>query len=200
MVNNKKYDFSFTASSLRLNEMLLVAQAIYDNREIDYVNDLGGGKSSTGKRMMSEFKKRISYMTSPEIEILLGGDLITQKQMALITVCKCYGFIREFVIEVVREKLLVYDYQITDGDYISFYRRKYETHEEMESLTQLTEKKIKQVTFKILEQSGIIDNIKKRTIQPQIVDHKLLRIIVEDNVNWLKVLLLSDMDIEKVKE
>ena len=200
MIETNKYDFSFTASSLRLNEMLLVALAYHDGVEVDYTNDLGGGKSSTGKRMLSEFKKRISNMTSEQLEVLLNGDLITQKQMTLVSVCKSYSFIREFIIEVVREKLLVYDCQITDGDYISFYRRKFDLHEEMESLTDLTEKKIKQVTFKILEQAGLINDIKNRIIQPQIIDYKLIKAIVQDNPNWLKVLLVSDMDIQRAKE
>lgn len=139
-------------------------------------------------------------MTPSQIEVLLESDLITQKQMAFVSVCKSYGFIRDFVIEVVREKYLVYDYQITEGDYISFYRRKYDLHDEMDTLTELTEKKIKQVTFKILEQAGLIDSIKSRIIQPQIIDFKLMNVIVQDNPNWLKVLLVSDMDIERTKK
>ena len=200
MTKTDKYDFSFTASSLRLNEMLLVARAIKDGVEIDYTNDLGGGKSSTGKRMLAEFKKRISHLTPNQLEILLSGDLVTQKQMTLVSVCKSYSFIREFIVEVVREKVLVYDYQITDGDYISYYRRKVDLHEEMDSLTELTEKKIKQVTFKILEQAGLINDIKNRIIQPQIIDYKLMKALVQENPNWLKVLLVSDTDIQRAKE
>jgi len=199
MIDTDKYDFSFTALSLRLNEMLLVAEAAKDGKEIDYVNELGGGKSSTGKRMFSEFKKRLAFLTPKQIEILLESSLVTQKQIALVSICKSYGFIRDFVIEVLREKLLLYDYEITEGDYISFYRRKFELHEEMDSLTELTEKKIRQVTFKILEQAGLINDIKSRIIQPQIIEFKLIKAIVQDNPNWLKVLLLSDMDIERAK-
>jgi hypothetical protein len=200
MTKTNKYDFSFTASSLRLNEMLLVARASYDGVEVDYTNELGGGKSSTGKRMLSEFNKRISHLTREQLDVLLNGDLVSQKQLTLVSVCKPYSFIREFIVEVVREKVLVYDYQITDGDYISFYRRKFDLHEEMDSLTELTEKKIKQVTFKILEQAGLINDIKNRIIQPQIIDYKLMKALVQDNPNWLKVLLVSDMDIQRAKE
>ena len=200
MVKTNKYDFSFTASSLRLNEMLTVARAKSEGIELDYVNNLGGGKSSTGKRMFSEFNKRLSFMTPKQIEILLNSDLVTQKQIAFVSVCKTYGFIRDFVIEVVREKFLVYDNQITEGDYISFYRRKHDLHDEMETITELTEKKIKQVTFKILEQAGLIDTIKSRIIQPQIIDFKLMDAIVQDNPNWLQVLLVSDMDVERTKK
>lgn len=200
MTKTNKYDFSFTASSLRLNEMLLVARAFHDGVEVDYTNELGGGKSSTGKRMLSEFKKRISHLTSAQLDVLLNSDLVTQKQLTLVSVCKPYSFIRDFVVEVVREKILVYDYQITDGDYISFYRRKFDLHEEMDSITELTEKKIKQVTFKILEQAGLINDIKNRIIQPQIIDYKLMKALVQDNPNWLKVLLVSDTDIQRAKE
>ena len=149
--------------------------------------------------MFSEFKKRLAFLTPKQIEILLESNLVTQKQIALVSICKSYGFIRDFVVEVLREKLLLYDYEITEGDYISFYRRKFELHEEMDSLTELTEKKIRQVTFKILEQAGLINDIKSRIIQPQIIEFKLIKAIVQDNPNWLKVLLLSDMDIERSK-
>ena len=199
-MKTNKYDFSFTASSLRLKEMILVTKALHGNKEVDYVNDLGNGKSSTGKRMLSEFKKRFSHLTNEQVEVLLKSDLVTQKQITLVSICKSYGFIRDFIIEVVREKLLVYDYEINDGDYISFYRRKYDLHDEMDTITELTEKKIKQVTFKILEQAGLINDIKNRIIQPQIIDYNLLKAIVNDNPNWLKVLLISDIDIERAKE
>ncbi|MCZ2489272.1 DUF1819 family protein [Aquirufa antheringensis] len=195
-----KYDFSFTASSLRLPELLLVAKAIIDGREIDVLNELGGGKTTTGKRMYAEFLKRLNCLTKEQLEILVNSDLITQKQIALLANCKAYSFIRDFIIEVVREKLLVYDYDITDGDYLRFYRRKLDVHEELQGITEQTEKKIKQVLFKILEQSGIINDIKNRVIQPQLLDFKLMEAIAKDNPNWLKVLLVSDYDIARVNE
>jgi hypothetical protein len=198
MVEN--YDFSFTASSLRMNEMLLVARATIENRKIDITNELGGGKSVTGKRMLAEFKKRVSKMSLCEIQLFVNSDLTIQKQLAFIAICKTYFFIRDFVIEVLREKLLIYDYQITEGDYITFYRRKLELHPEMEKLTPITEKKVRQVTFKILEQAGLIDSVKSKLIQPQIIDFKLMDAVIKGaNKKWLQVLLMSDMDIATFK-
>lgn len=199
MIETAKYDFSFTAASLRLNEMLLVANAIREGKAIDYTNDLGGGKSATGKRMLFEFNKRISNLTEQELTLLIEGDLTTKKHVALIAICKTYGIIKDFVIEVLREKFMVYDYEITDGDYISFYRRKAELHEKMESLSELTEKKVKQVIFKILVEVGLINDIKHKIIQPQLIAGNLVSAIVKDNPYWLKTLLVSDRDIEKLK-
>jgi hypothetical protein len=200
MIESEKYGFSFTASSLRLNEMILVASAIAENRKLDYINELGGGKSTTGKRMLVEFERRISNLTPRQADILINGDFLSQKQIAFLCVCKTYLFIRDFVVEVLREKILVFDYQITEGDYISFYRRKLDLHPEMDKITELTEKKIKQVTFKILEQAGIIDSIKFKVIQPQIIDKKVMDEIALENPNWLKVLFLSDMDIKAIRK
>jgi len=200
MIETEKYSFSFTTSSLRLNEMILVAIAIAEKREIDYINELGGGNSKTGRKMLSEFEKRISNLTPRQTDILVNGDFLSQKQIAFLSTCKTYLFIRDFVVEVLREKILVFDYQITEGDYISYYRRKLDLHPEMDRLTDITQKKIKQVTFKILEQAGIIDSIKSKVIQPQIIDRKVTDAIVSDNPNWLKVLFISDMDITTMKK
>lgn len=200
MIDNEKYGFSFTASSLRLNEMILVATALAEKRELDYINELGGGKSTTGKRMLVEFEKRMTNLTPRQADILINGDFLSQKQIAFLSVCKTYLFIRDFVVEVLREKILVFDYQITEGDYISFYRRKLDLHPEMDTITELTEKKIKQVTFKILEQAGIIDSIKAKVIQPQIIYKKVMDAIALDNPNWLKVLFMSDMDITAIRK
>ena len=53
-MTDTKYRFSFTASSLRLRDMVTVGTHKLDNSEVDFVNELGGGKSSTGKRIFSE--------------------------------------------------------------------------------------------------------------------------------------------------
>ena len=198
MVDVHKYDFSFTASSLRLNELCLVARHQFEGTTIDYVNELGNGNSSTGKRMLAEFDKRLSFLTDKELQMLVHGDLISQKQIAFLSVCKAHAFIRDFVIEVLRDKILIFDYDITEGEYLSFFRRKNELHLEMDDLTDITQYKLKQVIFKILEQAGVIDSVKNKVIQPQLLDAKLIATVANDNKQWLKVFFMSDMDIENI--
>lgn len=193
-----KYNFSFTAASLRLNDLRLVAIHKSNNTNIDSARELGNGKSSTGKRILSELIKRLSFLTQGEIDILINGDLTSQKQIAFLAVCKTHAFIRDFVIEVLRDKFLMFDYQITNGDYLSFYRRKNELHLEMDNLTEITLNKIRQVTFKILEQAGIIDSVKNKILQVQILDEKLISTIAKDNKIWLKLFFISDIDIKNI--
>lgn len=196
---NDTYDFSFTAASLRVNDMVTVAE--YKNREedIDGVSVFGSGNSSTGNRLLVEFEKRLAVLSSAQIDILIHGDLDSQKQIALLSVCKCHLFIRDFLVEVLREKVLLFDYQITEVDYITFYRRKREEQEEMNGLSDNSVSKVRQVTFKMLEQAGIIDNIKKRNIEPQLLSNKLIKAIAKENKEWLKIYFMSDLDIEKIE-
>ena len=196
MLHNSKYRFSFTAASLRLNDMISIANHKLEAVEFDYINKLGNGKSSTGIRMFTELNSRISRLTVEQLNLLVDGDLEIQKQIAFLSICKTYDFIRDFTIEVLREKLLVFDYEISEGDYISFYRRKTELHPEMDNLTEVTQNKVKQVTFKILEQSGVIDNIRNKIIQPQLLYDRVIKVIEKDSSEWLKIFFFSDLDIK----
>lgn len=198
MIEVTKYDLSFTSLSLRANDMFKVARSLVADSSFDYLNELGYGKEATGIRHYREIKKRLENLSEFQLELFLKADLITKKQIAFLAVCKTYTFIRDFCVEVLKEKLLVYDYDITEGEFISFYRRKYEIHPEMESLTDKTENKIKQVTFKILEQAGIINNIKERILQPQLLSNEIVQAIVSDNKEWLKVFMLSDEEINNL--
>ncbi|MEO1263495.1 MAG: DUF1819 family protein [Bacteroidota bacterium] len=198
MTENHTYDFSYTGFSLRLTETLKVAKAKRENGEFNAVTEIGGGKVSTTKKFLQEINKRLEALTDEQLGLLIDGDLITQKQMAFLAVCKVHHFIRDFCVEVFREKMLVFDYEITEGDYISFFRRKSDLHPEMEELTESSQKKIRQVTFKMLEQAGLIDDVKTRMIQPQFLHWQVRGAIAADDINFLKIFLTSDKDIANV--
>ncbi|MAM30279.1 MAG: hypothetical protein CMC13_14775 [Flavobacteriaceae bacterium] len=196
MVIESIYDFSFTGFSLRLKEMVKVATAKSQNIEFNAVQEIGNGNTKTTKNFLNDINKRLNSLTEEELTLFVEGDLHTQRQIAFLSVCKVHGYIRDFVVEVLREKVLVYDYQISEGEYLSFHRRKLDERSKMNDFSELTHKKIRQVLFKILEQAGIIDNTKNKEIQPQLVDSKLMRIIANDDKEWLKLFFVSDTDIE----
>jgi len=195
MSDSTKYQFGFTTSSLRLKEMIIVAQHLVEQKEMDYVNELGNGKEKTGRSMFYELRKRIETLTNEQRELLANGNLNEQRSIAFLAVCKTYGFIRDFVVEVLRDKCSVYDFEISTGDYFTFFHRKSDQHAEMEELSEETEKKIRQVIFKILEQAEIIDSIKYKTIQTQFIEASVLAAIKVDDLDWLKIFLISDDDI-----
>ncbi len=200
--HSKKYSFGFTAASLRLNETVKIERVFREGGYADYSEIgnreeiIGKGNKRTSIREFRELINRLQKLTQEQKNVLLNGNLTTQKQIAFLGVCKHYRFIREFAVEVLREKMLVYDFQLTDADYFSFERRK----GELEGLADSTKRKVKQVLLKILEQAGLIDNVKSQRIQIQILGQSVTDAIMNENPQWLKIFLYNDGDILKLKQ
>ena len=138
-------------------------------------------------------------MTPDQTAILIRGDLISQKQIAFLSVCKRYTFIRDFAVDVIRDKVLVFDYQLNESDYKSFINSKLSLHTELEEFSESTLKKAKQVMFRILEQAGIINNPVDKQIQPQILQQDVINATVRDDPAWLKIFMMSDKDIKQLR-
>jgi len=200
-----KYILSFTALSLRLNEMVKVAKDVAEKDISDLMEVresrvvFNSVKNRTSDREFREIRKRLEKLTPDQMNTLIHGDLISQKQIAFLAVCKHYDFIRDFVIEVIRDKSLVYDYHINESDYNSFITNRIDAHPELEEFNDSTLKKAKQVIFHILEQAGIIDSAVDKTIQPQIIQADVIRAVAKDDPAWLKIFMMSDKDIMQLK-
>jgi|GEM_PF-286534 len=196
---------SFTVASLRLNEMVKVAQYFieYDVLDLKQVKNadiiFSGMKSLTFEKTFYQIRKRLETLTPVQIEILANGDLISQKKIAFLSVCKCYSFIRDFTIEVIRDKVLMYDYQINETDFNSFIKNKLQEYPKLDGYSTSTFNKAKQVLFLILEQVGIIDNVRDKRIQLQILHPTVIKAIADDDPSWLKIFMIPDRDIKQLK-
>lgn len=205
MKDQPKYSLAFTAASLRLNDMVMAAKAIKEHGIADYRElsemhvDFKSGKAETSRRSFREIRNRLIQLTSDQLEILAEGSLIQQKQIAFLAVCKHYIFIKDFVIEVLWDKTMVFNYQINESDFNSFINRKISQQPELELFSETTLKKAKQVLFHILEQVGIINNTKDKMIQPQLLDASILKAIAQDDPQWLRIFMIPDQDINQIK-
>lgn len=205
MIQKSDNLLAFAVYSLRLNEMVYVAQYALGNGILDLEQVrtadiiLGSVKSISFEKTFYQVRKRIKTLTLSQMEILAHGDLISQKQIALLSVCKCYIFIKDFIIEVLREKVLVFDYQLNETDFNSFVKNKIQEYPQLEKYRTSTFDKATQVLFLMLEQAGIIDNTKDKRIQPQLLSPIVMKAITEEDRNLLKIYLLSDRDIKEFK-
>jgi hypothetical protein len=198
-MDKRKYRFSFTGASLMLPEMIELASSTIntDPEQINKADIIRGQKANTIGTQFREIRIRVEALTSSQLEILAKGDTQAQKHIALLAICKAYAFIRDFILEVLRDKVLAYDYQITEGEYATFCKRKTEDHPELEDLRESTSQKIKQVTFKVLEQTGLIDNARSKKINLQLVDQAVISAVVKDDPEWLKIYFMSDDEVLK---
>jgi hypothetical protein len=187
----KRYRFSFTAASLQVPLMIELAMKIIE-QEITpdqlMPEDIGKERSKTNKRGLTEMKIRLNTLLREEIELLAYGDANEQRYISLIAFARSYLFFRDFVIEVIAEKIVVFDFYLTDMDYNAFFNKKTLDHPEADDLTDSTKDKIKRVCFKVLELGGLINNIKERKIIIPILSQRLSSIL-ENKRQDLKLLL-----------
>jgi hypothetical protein len=205
-VLEKTYSYSFTAASMKFLDFMRLVRYMDDERHNLEMEDIDPNvimlrtNSRTNKREFQELIKRYKLLTENQKAVLSQTDVTGQRQIAMLGICKAYPFIQDFIIEVVRDKYLSLDFQLTDGDYQTFINRKLHLHPELEGFSDSTEKKARQVVWKILEESGIINNTNERHILPQFVDRKVINAILSDDVNLLKIFLMTERDIKQLKE
>lgn len=174
----KSYLLSFTAASLSLNESVRIAELYFaqsnwtDVRKVlQKDNLLQSRTSSRTVRVSQELIKRLKLLNNPQLELLVEGSLPEQKYILWLSVCKTYKFIEEFSVEVLHEKFLSRNLKITDLDYDAFFNRKAEWNEKLQGITDMTRKKIRQVTFLMMKEAELISE-----------DHEILRAMLSNRL------------------
>ena len=191
---------SFTTGGLFFNESLQVAELyekIHDwQKTRDQVlseNLLQARTESSAKRRIREICSRLKLLTENQLQLLLSGSRQEQQYLLWIAVCKRYSFIREFIVEVVREKYLRMNLHLQPRNYEIFFKDKAEWHEELEQLRDSTQAKLKQVLFKTMREAEIISH--ENMIIPGLLTEQLTKVLAADNPSWLAALPVSNMDI-----
>lgn len=207
MVKNTKYTFSFIGASALIAETLVIAEEyerLKDWKAVEQYlienNLLNKLKQVTFKREFSEIKKRIALLTSDQLHIMIHGELDEAKAIILLSLAKTYLFFREFVVEILRNKYLMFDTMLTETDYIKFFNAKSLVHPELNEITDMTAAKVKQVVFKLLEQVGLITHIKNGTILKPFLSTQVLTVIIEDDPSLLTVFLVPNETIKNVHQ
>lgn len=198
----RDYSLSFTAASLMVHETEQILSLYQEHKDWDIVgklviddNYLQKGTISTRKREFVELKKRLIGLDDNWINFSKNATRDEMKLFTLFLCAKTYRLIYEFLSEVVKMKLLSYDYQILNSDYERFIQAKMASSAKLQSCTESTINKIKQVIFKILEQATLIDNVRAKNIQRPFISQELINVVLKTDPKYLASLMLSDTDI-----
>ncbi len=205
MVHKTKYSFSFTGASALIAETMVIAEE-YDRlknwkaveKSLIDNNLLNKVKQATFKREFSEIKKRLSLLTQDQIQLMIQGSLDDAKALILLSLVKAYSFFRDFIVEVVRHKYLLFDTIVSEIDYIKFINAKSINHDELNAITEVTAKKVKQVIFKLLEQVGLITQTKNGSILKPMLNKKVIDVIIDDDPALLNAFLFSNEEIKSL--
>jgi len=207
VVNSIKYSFSFTGASALITETLVIAEEYHKLNDWSAVqislsdnNHLNKVKEGTFKREFSEIKKRLSLLNSDQIQLMIQGSYEDVKSMILLSLVKAYPFLYDFIVEVLLNKYLLFDRTLLDSDYKRFVDSKSFQHAELERMTEIMSKKVKRVVFKLLEQVGLITNIKNGILLKPFLSSQVVREIFEDDPAYLSAFLCSSEEIKVLIE
>lgn len=200
MPTKANYRFSFTGASAMVPEFIKVAQLVIEGAQVDELDDktMGKEKFETNRRQFRELKHRIKTLTIQQIEILATGSIEEQKQITHWALCKTYGIYRDFIIEVLAEKIQVFDYSLTELDYNTFISQKKIDHRELDDLAQTTQNKVKQVIFRMLEQVGLINSVSEAVIQTPMLHYGVEQTIIIDDPKLMSYFLYDQNRINKL--
>lgn len=162
----KKYNLSFTAGGIFHAESISVIESYLQSNDwskvreaVSSANILAVRTQSSGKRLIREIELRLSWLDDCDLELIKDFISTTEQKQALwLCICKTYQFIADFMQEVVSDKLHALDYSITYDDYDRFYNAKSQWNEELDKLSISTQKKIRQVLFRMLREMDILSD------------------------------------------
>jgi len=189
---NHKYRLSFTAAALFVADMeTLASYIVNDGLDIEALNPemLQRSRANTNKRVFSELMLRIKNLSAAELEILANGDSSNKKLVSLLAFGRTYKFFRDFIEDVLIERISLYDYKLSEGYYNTFFFNKSMEHPELEELADSTKYKIKQVCFRVLVEADILDSLAEKNIQLPFLDTALIKAVSAVDPNDLNILL-----------
>ncbi len=184
-MKTQKYKLSFTAASLSISESVNIAEVYLKCKDWDETksivrenNLLQSRTNSRTTRVLAELIPRLKLLSDDQLSLLVEGSLVEQKYLLWFTICKTYRLIKEFAVEVLREKFLSRNMKITELDYDAFFNRKADWNEGLENITALTRKKIRQVVFHILREAELLTD--DNTILRAMLSNRLIEVLRSD--------------------
>ncbi|MCZ7674102.1 MAG: DUF1819 family protein [Chloroflexi bacterium] len=186
------YSMSFTTGTLLYRESILMAELYLDMR-------IGGWFAAlflltinckcVHKTLRDGFKEksvpRLKLLTPAQLDLLATGSRPEQNHILWLAFCKRYRFVCDFAVEVIREKFLRLDFNLSYADYDIFFQDKAQWHPEVERVAPSTRSKQRQVLFKSLREAEILTD--KNLIIPQIMSPRFVRLITEDDPFYLAI-------------
>ena len=187
------YKMSFSTGGLFLNESLEVALLHVEGEpwEQTILRAMDEGttslpKSASNRRTLREISNRLLTLSAAERAYLVEeADRSEQQALLWIATCRAYRFIREFAVEVIRDRYLSYQLTLPLESFDILFEAKAEWDEGLAKLSRSTQLKLRQIMFRMMREAGIISEDDR--IQTAILSTRLKSMIEEHNPGELAI-------------
>jgi len=137
-------------------------------------------KTASNRRTLREISNRLRALTREERFFLLDeADRTDQQALLWLGTCRAYRFVREFAVEVIRERHLSYQMDLPLVSFDILFEAKAEWDEGLANLSSSTRQKLRQILFRMMREAGVLSN--NNRIQLAILSPRLKAMIEEAN-------------------
>lgn len=187
MEEANEYRMSFSTGGLFLNESVEVARMhrARGSWEQTLTRAVEEGqtrlpKEASNRRTLREIVNRVSTLSDEERVFLIeDADRTDQQALLWLACCRAYRFMREFALEVIRERYLSYQLDLPLETFDTFFEAKAEWNEGLANLSKSTRMKLRQIMFRMMREAAVISDEDK--IQTAYFSPRLKALIQENN-------------------
>ena len=197
-----KYNMSFTACPLLWQDSIKIAtlyRELHDWKAVkSYAqanNSLQARTSSALSRITREICMRLATFSEEELELFIDGEPREQKALLWVALCRRHLFIREFAVEVLRERWLNFRHDLRYEDYDAFFHAKAEWDEDLERMADTTRKKLRQVLFLMMRDADLLSS--GNVIQQALLTPRLIGLLSKKNRQALLIFPAYELDLKE---
>lgn len=186
-MGKSQYRMSFSTGGLFLNESLEIARLHAENS--DWHDTIQRAKAegmtslpkvASNQRTVREITNRLRMLSEEELGFLVeNADRADQQALLWLATCRAYRFIREFALEVIRERYLSYQLDLPRESFDQLFEAKAEWDDGLSAIKPSTRSKLQQIAFRIMREAGIISDTNR--IQTAILSTRLKTMIENQN-------------------
>jgi len=163
------YSAKLTGEPFLYNETKIIATYLYNGEDEELLkkrnveeNLIKYKSLKSVTRVNSPIFRRINVMDKEMLEDFIHSDIENSKYILLYVIMKTDKLVRDFIIEVYKDKLLMRKEYIEKFDIDNWYEEKCILSNTLKERSESTSAKLKQVIMKILLDSGLVEKDKKK--------------------------------------
>ena len=177
------YSAKLTAEPFLYNETKIIAEYILNGEDVNELkkrnieeNLIHYKKPKSIQRVNSPIFRRLAVLDEELLREFIYSDIDTSRYILLYAIMKTDKLVRDFVIEVYKDKLLMQKEYIEKFDIDNWYEDKCTIGQNLRERSESTTNKLKQVIMKIMQDSGLVkkerekNNYRFKVIRPLLKD------------------------------
>lgn len=183
------YSTKLTAEPFLYNETKIIGEYLLSGENVQELkrknieeNLINHKKQGSVKRTNAPIFRRLEAMNNDILENFVYSDVETSKYLLVYAIMKTDKLVRDFIIEVYKDKIIMRNEYIEKYDINRWYEMKKESSVSLKNKSDITNNKAKQVIMKILQDSGMVvkeTNNRFRIIKPLLND-KFIHLLEEN--------------------